>query len=362
MADIDEIEKDRFFFAATDNAIKFLTRLSSDSDLRQICEGVNLEERLNIARNSGYEFSESHMRVAIRIWDYHGEWRKWLTSGHILHPETNLPALDDSYVFDDHLIKSYERDGHVLLRNVMSSTEVDSYRSVFRDVIDGPSMRSDREQDLNLFADVGFISLINLRVQDRRAARFVYARRFGEIAAKLMGVDKVRVYLDETFEKYPGFSKTHWHQDRLYFPLDTDKLVTMWMPMVNVAVDMGTLMMASNSHVYGDFGYRPIKDDSNQYYEDVIREKNLSVVQLPSMRAGDASFHNGWLLHGAPANTTNLVREVMSVVFYPDGTRLCEPKNEYQRRAIELGFRKSPGELAESPIHPVVFDRYSSRN
>lgn len=31
------------------------------------------------------------------------------------------------------------------------------------------------------------------------------------------------------------------------------------------------------------------------------------------MRAGDATFHNGWLVHGASANTTDKIREAMVV-------------------------------------------------
>ena len=48
------------------------------------------------------------------------------------------------------------------------------------------------------------------------------------------------------------------------------------------------------------------------------------------MAAGDATFHNGWTLHRAPANPTDQMRCVMTVIFMPDGARVVEPANEYQ--------------------------------
>lgn len=358
----NELEKDRIFFDATGNAVGFLERLDSDVELRRLCSHVDLDGRLGIARKIGYEFSEAHLRVAVRIWDYHGTWRKWLATGDVLCDLDELPPLDDEYRVAKDDVETFQHKGHVLLRGVLSAHEASAYRAVIRNVLDrAKSGGGERgQQEIQLFSDVGFMSLINLRVKDPRAAKFVYARRFARIAADLMKVDRVRVYLDETFEKYPGFSRTHWHQDRLYFPLDTDNLVTMWMPIVDATVEMGTLTMASGSHRCGDFGYRPIKEESNAFYDQQLTEQGFTIEQMPDMRAGDATFHNGWLLHGAPSNLSETTREVMSVVFYPDGTRLCTPTNEYQRRAITFGFRARPGDPAVSPIHPVVFDRTAS--
>ena len=49
------------------------------------------------------------------------------------------------------------------------------------------------------------------------------------------------------------------------------------------------------------------------------------------MSAGDATFHSGWTLHSAPGNPTSQMREVMTVIYFADGTRTFEPRNEEQR-------------------------------
>jgi hypothetical protein len=63
-------------------------------------------------------------------------------------------------------------------------------------------------------------------------------------------------------------------------------------------------------------------------------------------------------LHGAPGNRTSQTREVMTVIWFADGTRVLAPDNANRHRDLARwlnGIR--PGELAAGPLNPVVFDR-----
>ena len=74
------------------------------------------------------------------------------------------------------------------------------------------------------------------------------------------------------------------------------------------------------------------------------------------MRAGDATFHAGGTLHAAGANRSDRVREVLTVIYYPDGTRAAEPANENQRVDLEVflpGVR--PGDQAKSELNPILW-------
>ena len=42
------------------------------------------------------------------------------------------------------------------------------------------------------------------------------------------------LYHDQALFKEPGGGPTPWHQDQYYWPFDTDKTITMWMPLVEV--------------------------------------------------------------------------------------------------------------------------------
>lgn len=76
------------------------------------------------------------------------------------------------------------------------------------------------------------------------------------------------------------------------------------------------------------------------------------------MKAGDATRHNGWLIHGASPNYTSIMREARIVAYYPDGTRVGEFMNPSRINDAKnyLGGRKA-GDLADNELNAVVYQR-----
>jgi ectoine hydroxylase-related dioxygenase (phytanoyl-CoA dioxygenase family) len=199
---------------------------------------------------------------------------------------------------------------------------------------------------------------MNLWPKDEGVRRFVLAERFAKIAADLLGIEGVRIYHDQALLKEPGGGITPWHQDQHYWPLDTCNTITMWMPLVDVSPAMGTMRFASGSHLDGYLGDMPISDDSEQRFEKYIQSRGYKIIHGVTMEAGDATFHYGWTLHGAPANATDRTREVMTVIWYADGARVTEPDNFNRQRDLERWLPGlKPGDLAISELNPLVFRR-----
>jgi ectoine hydroxylase-related dioxygenase (phytanoyl-CoA dioxygenase family) len=74
------------------------------------------------------------------------------------------------------------------------------------------------------------------------------------------------------------------------------------------------------------------------------------------MAAGDATFHSGWILHGAPGNQTARAREVMTIIYFADGARVTEPVNPNQERDMTRWLPGcKPGDLAASSLNPLVY-------
>ena len=73
------------------------------------------------------------------------------------------------------------------------------------------------------------------------------------------------------------------------------------------------------------------------------------------MDAGDATWHYGWTLHSAGGNKSAVTREVMTVIYFADGTNVTEPQNKHQEndRNTWLGSIL-PGEKAASKHNPLV--------
>lgn len=352
--------QERCFFNGTGEAIAFLQKITTDSSLADACSRTDLEGRLHTAENLGFHFTEENMRGAIRTWDFTGEWRKWLAFGRMSESIDDLPDLDNSYAITEEQINTYQRDGHLLLKEIISRVEMNAYRPVVRRAVSQFSATTPVSQKLDqeAYREAGHISAFNLRQADAGVLKFVLARRFGKIAADLMGVDAVRVYMDEAFYKEPGNGITHWHQDRTYFPPDSDDLMTMWIPLVDISENMGSLIFATGSHHLGDLGYHSIANESSVHFNEFIEQNQLLVTCAQALNIGEATVHNGWCLHSAGPNESHRTREVITIVYYPDGTRIDQPKNPYHERAIKLSYPgKMPGELANGPIHPIAYQR-----
>jgi ectoine hydroxylase-related dioxygenase (phytanoyl-CoA dioxygenase family) len=266
----------------------------------------------------------------------------------------NLPDLSQEYPVSKEQVKAYQRDGHIMLRGVASTAEVSAYRPFIVETVE--KHRKEMISRGESPSEKAFIQIMNLWKTIDAMRGFTLARRFAKIAADLMGVGGVRLYQDIVFFKEPGGKFTAWHQDNTYSPLDTDNTIAMWMPLVDVSVEMGSLAFATGSHKHGPLSSLAISDQSEEYFRKLIAQRGFPVVRN-SMRAGDATFHSGWMLHHASPNGTNKTREAMVVIYFEDGARIAKPDNPHKESDMRYFPGCKPGDLAASEINPVLFSR-----
>jgi ectoine hydroxylase-related dioxygenase (phytanoyl-CoA dioxygenase family) len=268
-----------------------------------------------------------------------------------------LPDLSSEYPISPEQARRFREDGHILLRGLATREETEAYLPVILDARDrfGPQATPLAERDTYGKA---FLKGSNLWEHDTAAARFVLARRFAKVAADLLGVSGVRIYHDQALIKEAGGGPTPWHQDQHYWPLATDDTITMWMPLVDVSPEMGTMHFASGSHRAGYLGDMRISDASEAWFAEYVRERGLPVSPPADMRAGDATFHYGWTLHGAPGNRTDRTRIVMTVIWHADGARISEPDNENRVKDLARWMPGAkPGDCAATRLNPLVYSR-----
>ena len=273
------------------------------------------------------------------------------------HLTPSLPDLSSDYALTTQQITDYREQGHILLRGVCSAEEVAAYRPILTGTVQSHSHHLPPLEERDTYGKA-FIQIGNLWVKNEAARPFVLARRFAKIAADLMGVTGVRLYHDQALYKEAGGGLTPWHQDQYYWPLDTDNTVTLWMPLVDVSIEMGALTFASGSHKEGLLGHLAISDESHETWERHVQEKGYPVVR-DVMQAGDVTFHAGLTLHSAPGNSSTLDREVMTIIYYPDGVRtFAEPDNPARWNDFHSIYPGgTPGELAISELTPLLYSR-----
>jgi ectoine hydroxylase-related dioxygenase (phytanoyl-CoA dioxygenase family) len=268
-----------------------------------------------------------------------------------------LPVLEDSYAMSQEQQESYRRDGHIVLRGVANEAEINIYEPIISDMVKTLN-NQDKPLDQRDTYGKAFIQISNLWEQSEAIQRFVFAKRFAQIAADLMGVDGVRMYHDQALYKEPHGGHTPWHQDQIYWPLDTDKTITMWMPLVPISEEVGSMTFASESHLMGYINKMVISDESHRTLAGFIEGKGFETKSHGAMAAGDATFHAGWTLHSAPGNPTDTMRKVMTVIYYADGLRIAEPDSKARESDLKRWFHGlQPGELAASELNPLLYSR-----
>jgi len=266
------------------------------------------------------------------------------------------PDLSSDYALESADIEGYRANGHTLLRGVCSPDEV----AVYRDILNQAAYRYNTQtrplEERDTYGKA-FLQIGNLWMLDDAVRLFTLARRFARIAADLMGVDAVRLYHDQALYKEAGGGPTPWHQDQYYWPLDTDKTVTMWMPLVDVPIETGALTFASGSNKGGLLGHLAISDESQETWGQLVEDRGYAVVNA-AMQAGDATFHSGWTLHTAPGNSGTKTRVVMTIIYYADGTRALEPDNPNRQNDLEAWLPGvKPGDPAVSELNPLLYSR-----
>ena len=263
-------------------------------------------------------------------------------------------VLGAKYPVGEELIHAYRRDGHVLLRGVLPSEFVEHVRPRLRDVVRSVYSHRSQEERKEDYSSL-FHQVTNVWRQDNQLRDVVFARRLAGIAAALMGVRGVRLYHDQALFKPPGAKPTPFHQDQFYWPLDTRNTVTMWMPLVDVSSATGTMKFASGSHVDGPLIGKSISEKAGGEFEELVRERGFPVASY-DLKAGDASFHSGWVIHGAYGNSGRDPREVLTIIYYEDGARILEPDTTYRKVDLEAFHPgQHPGEPAASPLNPLLY-------
>lgn len=269
-----------------------------------------------------------------------------------------LPEINSPYPVSSEQTQFFQTNGYIRLDHVCSAAEVDAYRRVITKHTDEFARTAKPMAERDTYGKA-FIQYMNLWTRHEDVARFTLAKRFAGIAGELLGVDGIRLYHDQALYKEPLGGHTPWHQDQQYWPLDGVRCCTLWMPLVDCSADMGTMRFARGSQELGYLGNIDISDESEAHLEQLVRDRGYPVVEAGDMKAGDATFHNGWTIHGAPGNLSkSRTREVMTIIYMEDGGRITEP--DHAARVSDLANwlpGLEPGDLAASPLNPLLWSR-----
>ena len=267
-----------------------------------------------------------------------------------------LRSLDEPFDLDEARQRQFAERGFIKLKGVLPEATVQSLEpEITSRVIELNTQHLPMEERSTY--DKAFLQVDQIRFESAAARAFVFSQRLARLAADLLGVRGVRVYTDQALYKEPGGGITPWHADQYYWPLSSDRTCTVWIPLQETSMEMGSLSFAAGSHRFSFGRDMPISDESEKQIQTAVDAQNFPVVAEP-YELGEVSYHLGWTFHRASPNRSDEPRRVMTVIYMDMDMVVTEPQNPSQANDLRGQMPGAkPGEVPDTPNNPVLFAR-----
>jgi ectoine hydroxylase-related dioxygenase (phytanoyl-CoA dioxygenase family) len=261
--------------------------------------------------------------------------------------------LEEPYELSSDQIQFYQENRYIKLKQVVNDQTLRFYNEVISEQVDKMNTVEIPLEDRNTYGKA-FLQLFNLWRENELIKELIFSKRLAKIAADLMQTEGVRLYHDQALFKEGGGGITPWHADQYYWPLETDKTITAWIPLQETPLALGPLEFSAGSHQIIEGRELEIGDESEALIQQKLRVTDFKHVIEP-FDAGEISFHSGWVFHRAGANSTNQMRKVMTIIYMDRDMRLKQPENNNQLNDWNTWCPGATvGEIINTSINPIL--------
>ena len=160
--------------------------------------------------------------------------------------------------------------------------------------------------------------MINLWQTNTRVEKIMLDENIGRMAARLAGVNGIRIWHDQALIKRPWANPTSWHLDTPFWSFTDRNALSIWVALDDATLENGCLFFIPGSQKLTGFENPGIGKNMDSIFSLYPALINSPAVAAP-MKAGSCSFHNGLTIHGAHANMTHGFRRAMTCAYMPDG-------------------------------------------
>jgi hypothetical protein len=187
----------------------------------------------------------------------------------------------------------------------------------------------------------------------------------GKIAARLMGVENVRLWHDQVISK-PGTgdgeatvdSNVAWHQDYGYWQsVSTTNMCTAWVALQDTDLVNGGMRMIVGSHQWGlvegsnTFGQQDLEKLAQHFIAQTQRDWQDEPVIL---KAGQVSIHHSLIFHGSGPNRTSQVR-MGQVIHMMPGDTVYRAGRQWHPNLVFLGPNAYDGQPFSGDYFPQIW-------
>ncbi|MGI9307785.1 MAG: phytanoyl-CoA dioxygenase family protein [Gammaproteobacteria bacterium] len=263
-------------------------------------------------------------------------------------PAELTAELNASYDLDPQAIERFNQAGYVKLKRVLSPGALALLRQETEALL---------QAELGKNPQLDFRSAEMMWLTHGLFRQFALSPRLAEIAAALLGVERVRMYHDNALAKEPGCGRTPWHYDADHFPIATPNICTVWVPLQAIPRSMGPLAFA-----VGMDTYRLVEGEESSRFDtgydravsEVFAAHGVEVDDGP-FELGEISFHHSQSFHTAGPNNTTQSRTVLATTYFEDGARVVQAPTMVSGDWRKFMPGVEAGEPIQSRYNPVCF-------
>jgi ectoine hydroxylase-related dioxygenase (phytanoyl-CoA dioxygenase family) len=271
-------------------------------------------------------------------------------------PSSIINALAEPYQLSTDQIEFFQQNRYIKLKQVFDEETISFFNDAISKRVKVMNNESTPLEQRSTYGKA-FLQLFNLWKEDEVVKEFVFSKRLAKLAADLLMTDGVRIYHDQALFKEGGGGITPWHADQYYWPLETDKTITVWIPLQATPLELGPLEFSAGSHKIVEGRDLEIGDESEKVIQQKLRVTNFNHV-IEAFDLGEVSFHSGWVFHRAGANSTDQMRKVMTVIYMDKDMVLKNPDNKNQINDWNTWCPGATiGEVINTPLNPIIYQK-----
>jgi ectoine hydroxylase-related dioxygenase (phytanoyl-CoA dioxygenase family) len=247
----------------------------------------------------------------------------------------------------------FQRNGFVMVPDLLTAEELTRYGKAVDEAVARRKRFDQRPLAEKSAYEQSFIQCINLWEDSPAVAPLTFHPIVCETAARLLGVDAIRLWHDQALYKEAGGRVTDPHQDQPYWPMKETDTITAWIPFDGSTLATGCMGYIPGSHAIG------LREFVNIFRPEAALEllkrpelKDAKPVWVEVPRGGVA-FHHGLTVHLAKPNLGARTRRVQTMIFFRDGSTRSTafPHDSVERFKIKIG------DPIASPLTPIAWPR-----
>jgi phytanoyl-CoA hydroxylase len=229
-------------------------------------------------------------------------------------------------------IAQYRADGFIHVPGFLSAEEtvtlkgavVETARSMGKRKVAGQGIDLQDEGD-DFYSKV-FTQRMNLWKINETIKGFMLSPELGRMLCQLEGIEGVRVWHDQALIKEPFANGTAWHLDNPYWSFSSRQSLSIWIALEDATPFNGCMCFIPGSQKLASYDNVGIGQNMGDLFKLYPAMAKIDPVPVP-MKAGDCSFHNGLVAHGAGANMTRGRRIAMTCAYMPEGSTFNGQQN-----------------------------------